>query len=44
MYARALSVPAPLRVAIVEDDDAIRVLIEDLYWSLLSSKEFLFNH
>jgi len=30
VYADALSVPAPVRVAIVEDDDAIRVLIEDL--------------
>ena len=33
-----------LSAALAEPDADRRLLIEDLYWSILSSKEFLFNH
>jgi hypothetical protein len=28
----------------VDDDPQRRLALEDLYWSLLTSREFLFNH
>lgn len=33
-------------LAVLEEDDdqGSRILLEDLYWSVLSSREFLFNH
>ncbi len=35
---------ARLAAALSEPDVERRLLVEDLYWSILSSKEFLFNH
>ncbi len=33
-----------LKVLAETQDADKRMLVEDLYWSILSSREFLFNH
>jgi hypothetical protein len=50
-YLAALSrYPTPseqngmLKVLAETQDADKRLLVEDLYWSILSSREFLFNH
>jgi len=41
-FDSSTKVNPPLRTA--EDTAALRVALEDVFWSLLNSREFMFNH